>query len=465
MEGFLDTARRSLSAAARTRGTLNTYVRNFGNLLHWISTARLNGASVSPAESLMGDPSLERLRERLRRFAAWEAARGLTGSSIKNVIMGVWAILGILHPSVRASEAPTDKELGRIFAASNKHNPSSRRPYLPWDKWVIESLYKCTTQVDERGTPRYGVYTFLRSSAVWIEFLLAARPGAMVPPSEAPFPVLYFDSAIRDVSSGKEKKYIALIGADGGAKTRKYGGADLVEPPLPKILWRAWRRLISVSLWGRVIHSRDLEELDIFGERPGSQIDIERRAHTPIFVYKRRVITQNKVTSFLRKALMDCHGFSEQQAYSFSLRGGRTGCCSYLRSLGWSLSEIARVCNHKVTTTTGVYLKTAGGKKMRGIRRLKKKGAAGQDWLTKWSVDYPKRPLPSSLREAIQWMCEGAKELSAEKRGNLIAQRTRRPINLMQYDIFQSLRDDRVGLLEYPFCYQGDSKIMCTISG
>ena len=142
MEGFLDTARRSLSAAARTRGTLNTYVRNFGNLLHWISTARLNGASVSPAESLMGDPSLERLRERLRRFAAWEAARGLTGSSIKNVIMGVWAILGILHPSVRASEAPTDKELGRIFAASNKHNPSSRRPYLPWDKWVIESLYK-----------------------------------------------------------------------------------------------------------------------------------------------------------------------------------------------------------------------------------------------------------------------------------------------------------------------------------
>ena len=223
MERFLDSARRTLSAAARARGTLNTYIKNFGNFLHWVSILRYNGTRVPPAESLLGDPSLRRFRERLNRFAAWESARSLTGKSIKTVISGVWGIMEILHPALRSEEALANGELGQIIAASNKHNPSSKNPFLPWNKRVIESLYWSTTRCDTHGIPRYGVKTFFCASAVWIEFLLAARPGAVIPPSEYPQPVLFFDSAIKDRSG---RKYIALIGADGGAKSRKYGGAE-----------------------------------------------------------------------------------------------------------------------------------------------------------------------------------------------------------------------------------------------
>ena len=261
MERFLDKARRSLNAAARSRGTLNTYIRNFGNFLHWVSTSHFNKIWVPPAESILGGPPFERLRERMRSFAAWESARGITGNSIKTVLSGVAAILEILHPALRSEKALADEELTHIIAASNKYNPSSRKPFLPWSKRVMESLYKKTTQCNSYGEPRYGVAIFLHSSAIWIEFLLAARPGAIAPPADFPSPVLFFDSAILDRSGDQEKRYMALIGADGGAKTRKYGGADLVDPPLPKILWYVWRRLISVALWGRVIRRKDLERL------------------------------------------------------------------------------------------------------------------------------------------------------------------------------------------------------------
>ena len=444
MDFFLGKARTSLNAAARAKGTLDTYIKNFGNYLHWVSTSRYNGFRTPHAYSLLGDPSFGRLRERMRCFAAWESARSLTGKSIKTVLSGVAAIMEILHPSLRSEEALADGELSKIIAAANKHNPSSRKPFLPWCKCVIESLYEKTTQCYSDGVPRYGEATFLHSSAVWVEFLLAARPGAVAPPAENPSPVLFFDSAIITNPDGHSKKYMALIGADGGSKTRKHGAADLVEPPLPELFWRVWRRLISVAIWGRVLKPADLEQLDIFGEDPRSRVSARRLSHAPVLIHRGRVITQGIITRFLRKALMECHSFTQEQADRFSLRGGRTGCCNHLRSLGWSISDIARVCNHKVISSTAVYLKTARGTKMRGTRRLKKKGAAGQDWLTQWSTEYPKRPLPKSLREAIQWMCEGAANQSAEKRGSLIAKRTRRPLVLAQPNIFRSLRDGKV---------------------
>ena len=376
----------------------------------------------------MGPRPWELLRERLRFFATWESLRGCTGRSINTIISGTVAILAVFHPALRNSDLADDGEILRIKRAANKHNPSSKRPTIPWEKLIFEDLYRHTTRTDARGIPIMGPRVFLTGSAAWAMFNLLARPGAIVPPGSDPYPTIFRDSAVIVAGS----RYILLSGADGGPKMDKEEAeAGCVKPPLD-FFWDFWRRTISVSFYGRVDPALTIEMLfdDDFCDE-GAIFDWDG------------VIVQNEVNALVSRFLRSRFNLSKEEAARLTVRGARTGCASYLKSLGWTVNEIAAVCLHKNPAVTRIhYLRTSNGRSVK-TKKVKIVGdVIGKPWVAKFLVSCNMIPPAKSISEAVRRMKSGLKG-GPTQRSKAIAARSRGACDPLSGNIFDSLREGK----------------------
>ena len=419
-----------MNRLARTKGTMQTYVKNFGNFLHWVDTQEHNGIRCKGALDIMGEKPWWKLQERLRDFAAWESLRGCTGGTINVVMSGTTAVLAIFHPELRSASLADDREILKIKQAANKHNPTSRLPFIPWERLVFEDMYRQTTETDGDGIPVHGGRAFLVGAAAWAMFNLLARPGAIVPPDSNPKPTIFRDSAI----AIKGIRYIMLSGADGGSKMgKKHARTDFVRPPLDGF-WEFWRRTISVSKFGKVVPTLRVEDLFISSDCSGP-------GKEAIFDWD-GPICQQEVNSNIRKFLRKRFKLSRREAARVMVRGARTGCASYLKSIGWTIEEIAAVCTHKNPSTTRThYMKSNDGKRVKGKKVKTSDCVAGKPWLTQCLTDCPMRPPAESMEEAVLRMKQGVSiGVNPMQRSRDIAARTRAPFDPLATNMFDSLR-------------------------
>lgn len=259
-------------------------------------------------------------------------------------------------------------------------------------------------------------------------FNLLARPGAIVPPGSDPFPTIFRDSAVIVAGS----RYILLSGADGGPKTNKEGAeAGCVKPPL-KLFWDFWLRTISVSSYGRVDPTLTIEMLfdDDFCDKEA------------IFDWN-GVIVQDEVNALVSKFLRSRFKLSKEEAARLTIRGARTGCASYLKSLGWTVDGIAAVCLHKnPAVTRGHYLRTSNGRSVK-TKRVKILGSViGKPWVAKFLVTCKMKPPAKSISEAARRMKSGLKGGPAQ-RSKAIAARSRDVCDPLSGNIFDSLREGK----------------------
>ena len=233
-------------------------------------------------------------------------------------------------------------------------------------------------------------------------------------------PCLWFDSLTSSASGGLGLKF---SGADGGAKTAKGQNPSntyVIVPP-KRCFWRCFAKLMWMSRCGFLPAKDVIDSTDLLCKQ-----DFKVQVGVPLLLNELgEPITQQDMTKFLRRALVEVGALSIEEAACFCLRCLRQSYLSHLAAIGCPLDAIARVAAHTSTKSTEGYLRNAEGKRIyKSGSKTAKKAARVKSMkseLKKFLDDIPKSKVAADSTEAFGMMREAAqKQLRSGGRKDIV---------------------------------------------